>query len=290
LKKFTLLLILTALLSAHELHEPDKKSIFKSTLTYVDVENSKQKKRAYDGFLGYDLISGRSKLQLAYNYRLTDTYQPPLKENLKINKPFAKYSYTLKKEHQVNASYMYIMDNIAPTDGGNIFGIGYTNKSLKNIILKLNQYRSDYKDFNVDQSDISLQYHYTNSGANLDFFIMGKYIHLDDYSSAIFNPANKASSPDTYFTTGLKVHASHMGYHAGVGTFLGKRMFAVMNEGFVVQHHAMEFDRTYFAKVGKKFGKFDLMLRYVYQRATETPINNPDVVLNATSLILHYHF
>jgi len=39
------------------------------------------------------------------------------------------------------------------------------------------------------------------------------------------------------------MHAYYHDYHMGVGAFFGKRVFAVMNDGFKVQHHAMEFKR-----------------------------------------------
>ncbi len=76
----------------------------------------------------------------------------------------------------------------------------------------------------------------------------------------------------------------------GAGAFFGKRVFAVMNDGFRVQHHAMEFDKTYMIGVGKHFGDVDLTLKYVYQEATEIPINNDNVKVGNIILQLGYRF
>ena len=50
-----------------------------------------------------------------------------------------------------------------------------------------------------------------------------------------------------------------------------------MNDRFKLQHHAMEFDRTYAAGVGKDIGKAVLRLQYIYQRAEDIPMKNKDV-------------
>ena len=64
-----------------------------------------------------------------------------------------------------------------------------------------------------------------------------------------------------------------------------------MNDGFKVQHHAMEFDRTYAVGIGKNISDFVVRLKYVYLRATELPLNNNEKVdVSTTRLIVNYKF
>ena len=63
-----------------------------------------------------------------------------------------------------------------------------------------------------------------------------------------------------------------------------------MTEGFGLQHHAMEFDRTYMAGIGKRFDDVELKVRYSYQRAKELPLNNSGVTIDAVSLKVKYFY
>ena len=58
----------------------------------------------------------------------------------------------------------------------------------------------------------------------------------------------------------------------------------------MLQHHAMEFDRTYMAGIGKRFDDIELKVRYVHQRAKELPLNNSGVDVDAMSLRVAYFF
>jgi hypothetical protein len=116
--------------------------------------------------------------------------------------------------------------------------------------------------------------------------IIAKYIHLKDKNSNNFSKNAKTD----YFTLGLKVHTHYHGYHFGAGTYLGKRIFAVMKEGFLVQHHAMEFKESYMLGIGHAIGKAMVHLRYRYSKADEIPSNNPDVKVDNLSLDVAYKF
>jgi len=116
--------------------------------------------------------------------------------------------------------------------------------------------------------------------------VMGKYIHLQDKNSNAFS----RKAQNNYFTPGLKIHAHYHDYHMGAGAFFGKRAFAVMYNGFKVQHHAMEFNKTYMFGIGKHFGDLDVSLHYVYQEATELPINNDNVKAKNLILQVAYRF
>ena len=93
-----------------------------------------------------------------------------------------------------------------------------------------------------------------------------------------------------YFTTALKLHAHYKTYHFGMGTYIGKRVFAVMMDGFKIQHHAMEFDRTYAIGAGKTFDDFTLRVQYVEQRATELPYKRENVKVQNIRVMANYKF
>jgi hypothetical protein len=167
------------------------------------------------------------------------------------------------------------------TDGGNIYGFGYCYGEFK-----MAQYISDYKYFNVYQSEASYTFKKQFSELKISATLVGKYIHLQNKES---NDFSKNAKTD-YFTPGLKLHAHYKGYHLGAGAFFGKRVFAVMNNGFKVQHHAMEFKKTYMFGIGRHFQWGDIHLKYVYQEASEIPIHNNGVEVNNIILQLGYHF
>jgi hypothetical protein len=116
--------------------------------------------------------------------------------------------------------------------------------------------------------------------------VVGKYIHLQDKESNTFSQNAKTD----YFTQGIKLHARYQGYHLGAGAFFGKRIFAVMNDGFKVQHHAMEFNKTYMCGIGKHFEWGSLHLKYVYQEAEEIPLHNKGVEVQNIIVQAEYRF
>ena len=289
-KKY-LFLLTTALsiLHAHDYHNINENIMLKSSFIYNNFENSKQKNsgKVYKILVNYKI--NNHKIEIQNSYSDVDTIKPPLKEDLEINKTFLRYSYDFSKENSINVSYIHIVDNIAPTDGGNIYGIGYIYRK-NNFQVALNQYRSEYDDFSVDQSDINLQYHKKIGKIKTDINVIVKHISLNDYSDKIFNKKASTIPDDEYLTTGIKLHASYSGYHIGIGGFFGNRLFAVMGNGSKVQHHAMRFNKTYFTSIGKKFDKYNVILKYTYQEADELPQNNLGVEMDSFSLNVNYKF
>lgn len=93
-----------------------------------------------------------------------------------------------------------------------------------------------------------------------------------------------------YFTTAIQAHAHYKTYHLGATAYFGKRAFAIMQDGFKIQHHAMEFDRTYAIGAGKTIGNFVVRAQYIYQRATELPMQNENVKVSTFRLITNYKF
>jgi hypothetical protein len=193
-----------------------------------------------------------------------------------------KYTRKIDENSAFSLSYATISDNIAEeTDGGNIYGLSYRYGGVK-----LNQFISDYRHFNVYQTDLGYTFKYTLERWKFTTRIQGTYIHLQDRESNGF----RAKAKEDYFTPSVMLQGKYDTYHLGAGAYFGKRIFAVMHDGFGVQHHAMEFDRTYMVSAGKQIEDFDVTLKYQYMRATEVPIENPDVTVDTFVLSVGYRF
>ncbi len=220
--------------------------------------------------------------QLRYERTDTNTFQPPLNKDLKVDKYYLKYTQNIDAVQSFSLSYATIDDNLMKqTDGGHIYGFGYRYGDLK-----IAQYFSDYKHFNVFQSEAGYTFKRHFGELKTSATLLGKYIHLQDKESNNFSKNAKTD----YFTPGIKLHAHYKGYHFGAGAFFGKRIFAVMDDGFKVQHHAMEFKETYMCGLGKHFEWGSVHLKYVYQKASEIPIYNDKVKVENIILQLGYHF
>lgn len=254
----------------------------KFTYENFDFENSKKKDdgKRYGVVLGYQ--TDDDLYQIAYDKTNTNTFKPPLIKDLHVNKYYLKYSHKLDDRQSFSVSYAIIDDNIMKeTDGGNIYGLGY-----KYGAFGLTQYLSDYDNFNAYQTEMKYTYTKVFGEIKTSATVLGKYIHLQDKDSNTFS----VNAKEDYFTPGLKIHAHYKDYHMGAGAFFGKRAFAVMNDGFQIQHHAMEFEKTYMFGLGKHFSDVDVSLKYVYQKATELPINNDNVKVENIIMQLGYRF
>lgn len=247
-----------------------------------DFENSKKKD---DGKRYGVVLSHKTEnalYQLAYDKTNTNTFQPPLSSDLHVNKYYLKYRYKLDDNQFAFLSYATIDDNLMEAvDGGNIYGLGY-----KYGAFTLIQYLSDYDQFNVYQTDLEYMFKKRFDKVFVSAKVLAKYIHLQDKESSAFS--NNAK--EDYLTPGFKIHAHYKNYHMGAGAFFGKRIFAVMNDGLKVQHHAMEFNKTYMFGVGKSYNDLDISLNYVYQEATEIPIHNENVKVENLIFKVGYHF
>ncbi len=247
-----------------------------------DFKNSDIKDQGATYGVALDYKTNNNLYQLYYEKTKTDTYQPPLPEDLNVDRVYFKYSHAFEGKHGVSLSYATIDDNLVKeTDGGNIYGLGYTYADLG-----VTQYVSDYERFNVYQTDLKYTYKKAFGALKIATTILGTYIHLQDKNS---NPLS-ANAQEDYFTPALKVHAHYNTYHMGAGAYFGERIFAVTNDGFRVQHHAMEFNKTYMVGFGKHFDAIDVNLKYVYQESTETPTRNENVQIQNMIVQIGYRF
>ena len=244
-------------------------TVLKLTYENFNFENSKKKDNGDRFRAAVNHKTEDNLYQFVYEKSHTDTFKPPLTKDLHVNKYFLKYTRKVDAKQSFSLSYIRIDDNIMKeVDGGNIFGLGY-----KYGAFGLTQYLSDYKHFSVYQTEMKYTFKKAFGGIKTFTTIWGKYIHLKNKNSSRFSD----NAQNDYFTPGIKLHAHYHDYHMGTGAFFGKRAFAVMHDGFKVQHHAMEFNETYMVGVGKHFDDLDVSLHYVYQKATELPINNENV-------------
>ena len=256
----------------------------KLTLRYEQLNFSHSKKKDNGQREGLKLSHKEEKNHYEFLYERTDTktFQPPLKKDLAVNKYYFKYSRELDESQSFSLLYATIDDNIMKeTDGGYIYGLGYSYEELN-----IKQYISDYKHFNVYQTDLSYGYEKEYGAWEFHGKVVGKYIHLQNRKSNNFSKNAK----EDYATVGLKLHIHYDDYHFGVGAFMGDRIFAVMNNGFKVQHHAMVFHKTYKCGLGKHYSWGDIKLQYVYQEATEVPIDNKGVKVQNIIAQIGYKF
>jgi len=283
MKKINTILFATLLCSSlyakeEEQHEHDGNNNIKINYETLDFTNSKKKEDGQRYGLEIDHEDKQHHLQFYYEKTNTNTSKI-IPKDLDVHKYTLKYQYKLNPKERLTFLYATIDDNIMKeTNGGNIYGIGYSKDSVGTM-----QYFSDYPHFDVYQSD--LKYSFKKKGIKTT--LIGKYIHLKDKNSNNFSKKSKRD----YFTGGLKIHTHYKGFHLGAGAYLGKRMFAVMKEGFKVQHHAMEFKESYLVGVGHLLGENMVVhLRYGYHKAKEVPINNDNVKVKNLSFDMVYKF
>ncbi len=272
------------------LHAVEFQPIHSSLQAYfenLNFEHSKQKISGKVYGIGADMHYGVSEVRFAYEYGKTKTKQPPLDDDLRVEKLFFLYKYTMSEQFALNLNYLTVLeDNIAITDGGDVYGAGVSYSPTKQWSINFTQYYTNYDDFDVYQSDLRLDYKRKFGVLKTKLTFENFFIGIDEENQNIFTENAKKS----YFTSAFKFHAHYESWHFGTAAFFGKRVFAVMNEGFKLQHHAMEFDRTYVVGIGKNIAQAVVRMQYIYQRATELPSLSENVKVENIRLIFNYKF
>ena len=276
------------LLFAIHLYGVETEVVHSSVVGYFEsktYKNSKQKEAGKVYGIGGDIHYFANEFRFVYENGAATTKKPPLDKDLKNEKIFFRYRYT-KDRLSFYGNYLRVLhDNIAITSGGDGYGIGVGYK-IDDIALNFTQYMVMYNDFKTYQSDIKLEYKTNFDAFKVKFTLLDKYISLDDKQANIFTKNAKKS----YNTFGIKLHTHYKSYHLGGGAFFGKRVFAIMNDGFKLQHHAMEFSKTYAIGIGKTLKPFIARVQYIYQKAKELPIQNDGVVIKNMRFIFNYKF
>lgn len=254
-------------------------------LSYVvtDFDNSKTRidGTGYEVGLSHDFGVG------IFGFRYEESAVDRIGTNptLEVQKVNLNYMHKISKELNAKLSYLSIDDNIAPTDDGKIYGVGVGYSIADGFILATDLYKSDYKQFDVRQVDITLAKNFMMGDIKSKAIVGVKKIDIDGdkYNAYIFKDKD-------YTTFLVALSTNYNGYTANIGTMFGKRLFAILENGTKVQHHAVEQDKTYFLGFGKKFGSFDVMAKYSYQNGVELPENKKDVDTKTSSVTVTYKF
>ena len=253
-----------------------------NTLQYLHFSHSKQKKEGMQYFLRISHIQNKNSYQLAWENSDIATFKPPLPTNLHVDKYFLAYSRKIAPSQTLQLHYAIINDNLAKeTDNGKLYGLGY---SYQNFMIK--QYFTNYHHFNVYQTDLVYKGKKSLTPGSLHYIWIAKYIHIRQKSP---NPFTRYAQ-NNYFTPGFKLHFQHNKRYIETGIFFSKRLFAVMNNGFSIQHHAMEFHRHYMFALGAQVRNWHLKAGYTYLKADEIPLQNKDVTLQSVMLSISYRF
>ena len=275
-------LLVATFLQAHGL-----KSSITTTYETLDFKNSIQKNDGVRYSLGGVITKDNSTYKLTFERTITDTKKPPLKENLLVSKLYAKYAYKFTNGIKINLNHLNILsDNLVPTNHAKTYGIGLGYSFDKNTFINITQYYTDFREFKSYQSDLKLEHQIFFDKMMLKVTTIAKYIKLDDYKNNFFSK----NADSDYLTAGIKLHSHYKDYHFGTGIYLGKRAFAIMKDGFALQHHAMEFNKTYMVGIGKNISNSIISIKYMYAIATELPMQNKDVKVQNLILSLKYNF
>jgi len=258
------------------------KTTFITSFESFNFTNSKKKDNGNRFNIAINYQKDSFLWQIYYSKTLSNTFQPPLLDDLKVDKLYLKGCYSYDKFNSIYFGYATLNDNLMKdVDSGDIYNIGYRYENIK-----IMQYFSNYSQFNVYQSDIDYTLNYKLDDIKISINMAMKYIHLSDKNSNGFSK----NAQEDYLTTGIDIHLLYPNFFIGSGVMFGKRAFAIMKNGFAIQHHAMEFDKTYQIGIGKKWNDIDVKLIYVHQEATELPIMNENVKVDNIILMIKYRF
>lgn len=253
-----------------------------------DYSNSKTKVDGTTYNIGTIHSYKNSIIQLNYLQDSVNRKHPTTKKSintLHVKKYNLNYKYNFDTNFTLKTSYIKILDNLAPTDQGKVYGVGGKYTINKGLVVTLDYYKSDYQQFNVNQYDFSVFKGFKIGDTQVKATVIAKVIDISGH-----NYANYTFKDKDYFSTGVKLGMNYHGYLAGVGAFFGKRIFTVMDDGNKVQHHAMQQDKTYMLSFGKRFKNFDVTAKYSYQNGKELPEKQTNVDTKVTSLLIKYKF
>jgi len=283
-------LLTLLVLSSSLLSDVTTEVVHSSISSYYESKtysNSAQKNDGVVYGIGGDVHTKKSAYKFTYEHGHTNTKQPPLPKDLKVDKLFLKYTYKLDDRYTINLNYISVLnDNLAETDNGRAYGAGLGYKVNKKAYINFTQYYTHYDYFDVFQSDLNLEYKFKLKDVKLKVKSITKYINIDTKTPSPFTNF----TDDDYLTTGGIIHAHYKSYHLGAGAYYGKRIFSIMSDGFKIQHHAVEIDRTYVLGLGKTISDFIFRAQYIYQRGAELPAHRDNVKIKNLRFIINYKF
>jgi len=242
----------------------------------VDFDHSVKKDRGWRASVFGRVGLEKDRFEALFEKSRIDTFQPPAPKDLQVAKIGLRYLHAFGKNGEAAVSFATIDDNLMKeTDGGRIYGLAYRRGALR-----VAQYLSDYRRFKVWQTEAEYQTFAKTDDLKVGASVVMKYIHLSDRKSNPFS----ANARGDYLTPGFFGSFHTRGWHLKAGAFFGRRIFAVMQGGMKVQHHAMEFYRTWMVGIAKDLGPYGLSARYTCQKADEIPVRNDGVSVRSFTL------
>jgi hypothetical protein len=250
-----------------------------------EYDNSKYKTDGVEQTFGLSYSYGDGKISGNFSKDEVNLKAHPKSSKLEVEKSNLNLRHNLFENLSGKVSYIGIRDNLSPTDGGKVYGIGGRYDISKGFGVSVDIYKSDYKTFDVNQYDVGIFKGFAlgKVKSKVTFGIKSIQIDGDKYATYTFKDKE-------YQTSFVNLSGNLNGFFGGVGAMFGKRVFAVLDDGNKVQHHAMEQEKTYMFNFGKSFKNFDIALQYNYQNGKELPENRDDVDTKVTSLMLKYKF
>lgn len=278
------ILFISALLSSYLLANSEVSTNY----IHKDYKNSKTKTNGKT--LDYRFLHNFESSQILINYEdsLTKRENEITKvklTSLEVEKLSVKYLYNANEDLSLKTSFLNIEDNLAVTDNGKIYGLGFIKSINSSNEIKIDTYLIDYDDFNVNQYDLTLVKKFRFN--NINFMGQAGIKYIDINGSEYGNYTLKNNYYTSYF---LNLNANYNGFIFGLGFMNGDRLFAVQEDGLKVEHHALEQNKTYVVSLGKKFKNIDLISKYIYSNSNELPENRNDVKSQFVSLGLKYKF
>lgn len=254
----------------------------KTQIVYKNYHGSVEKRDGWERRLFLSKNWADFRIDLGYQYATADRFKSP---DLRVKKPSVGVAYQITPQTQLGLSYLYIHDNLSPTDGGKVYGAHLKMLKLPGKISgHLGYYSSQYKHFKVTQYDAHIHKKFKWQGLNWGVSTGVKSIAVQ---RDVITPFT-ANAQGHYLAPQVMLNVAKNGYFARIG-FIGKRAFAVGEQGQRVAHHALELQRSYLLAFGRKLKNLDLKLALGHHHARELPANNA-LTFDTFSAQINYRF
>lgn len=247
-------------------------------------ENSKFKQDGKSNTVVFKQINQSNQFTILAVKDKVNLKNHPLSKTLEVEKYGGNFLQKFDA-YDLRGSYLKIIDNLAPTDQGKVYGIGIDRKEKNNILIGIDYYKSDYKKFDVNQYSVKFNKGFMIEDNKYKFLLTFSSIEIDGDKYGTYTFKDKK-----YFTSDIQLKNQNKYFNGFIGMNKGKKMFGVSNDGLQVQHHAMEFDKVYYLGMNKKIKDFTFGLVYNYSMGSELPENTTNVKTRNTMMSIGLSF
>lgn len=254
----------------------------KTEIQYRNYHGSVEKRDGWERTLFLSKEWASFRVDLGYQYGTADRFKSP---DLRVSKPSFGFAYQLNPNTQVGLSYLQIHDNISPTDDGRVYGAHLNYRGLPGKMSgRLVAYLSQYDQFKVIQYDAHI--HKKFSGQNINWGVSTGIKSIFVQRDVITRYT--ANAQGQYLAPQLMLNLAKNGFYGRFGV-IGKRAFAVGEQGHKVAHHALELQRSTVLAFGRKLKNLDLKMLISHHRARELPADNA-LTFDTYSVQMNYRF